>query len=131
MLAGFSSFFFTETKGIVTGVSKFESQGAAYTAQRGGAITYGGGKHSILNVSYNYNLNQKSFDSSFIAFWFLNSPKETYLVGQEVRVYYAAVYPKVAVLKKGPDVFLMLILVIISIIYYFIKPMVTIKRSDV
>ena len=121
VLAGFMTFFFTETKGVVTAVSKIESQGAAYTAQRGGANTYSGGKHSILNVSYKYNINHKNIDSSLIAFWFLNSSKETYWVGQEVRVFYAGIYPKVAVLKKGPDIFLVFILVLLSIIFHFIK----------
>jgi len=55
-----------------------------------------------LNVHYEYFVNQKKFKSSVIAFWFINSPKETYWENKNF-------YPKIAVLKRGPDIFLLLI----------------------
>lgn len=89
--------------------SKFEVSGAAYTAKGGGAGTFDGGKKTILNVHYEYFVNQKKFKSSVIAFWFINSPKETYWENKKVKVFYAGFYPKIAVLKRGPDIFLLLI----------------------
>ena len=131
VLAGLMTFFFVETEGVVSKATKSKVQGAAYTAQRGSVGSYDGGKKTILNVNYDYSVDQKTFNGSFIAFWLIDSPKETYWANQKVKVFYAGFYPKIAVLKKGPDVFLLLILIVITIIYFFIKSTFIIKEEDV
>jgi len=68
---------------------------------------------------------------ALLTFWFINSPKETYWENKKVKVFYAGFYPKIAVLKRGPDIFLLLILVTISMIYFFIKSIIMVKYKDI
>ena len=118
--------FFVETEGVVSKATKSKVQGAAYTAQRGSVGSYDGGKKTILNVNYDYSVDQKTFNGSFIAFWLIDSPKETYWEGQKVKVFYAKFYPKMAVLEKGPDILLFIVLILIFAVYLFIRSTFTV-----
>lgn len=115
VLAGLSTFFFKESSGEVLEASRSEVQGAAYTVSGAGAGRYDGGKRTILNVRYTYKVDDQTLTNSQVAFWLIDKPKEIYWVGKKVSVFYFSLYPKIAVLKTGPDKWLLVLILAVFI----------------
>ena len=110
ILAGASTYLFAETNGVVFKATKSKVSKPGYTSGSG-SRGYDGGKKTILTVSYTYLVDNKRYKSSLVNLWFISSSKDTHWEGQKLRVFYVPFYPKIAVLKKGPDVLLFILMV--------------------
>ena len=118
LLAGISTFAFTETQGTIMSASKSEVQGAAYPNRYGATE---GDKQTVLKIQYGYYVGNKNFENSVVAFWFTESPSETYSSGKNVQVFYLSFYPKIAVLKRGPDKWLLISVIVAFFGWLFMK----------
>lgn len=123
LLVGTTTFFFKKTQGEILSVSTFETRGTPYPAKKGGAKVFDGGKKKGVNVQYQYVAKEQVLSNSIVAFWLIQSPDETFWEGQKINVFYAPYYPKVAVLKRGPDIWLLLLVILILIIWISLKSM--------
>ena len=105
LFAGTASLSFKSVEGTITSSGEFKIPEAG-----------GNGRYSIRqeegvvrSIHYDYIVAETNFTGNVEAFWLLSSNDELYKSGQRVNVYYFPLVPKISVLRKGPDLLLLLI----------------------
>ena len=129
LIVGKTSLFFYETTGTISKSSIAKISAPSYESRYGPG--YSGGEKTLLNVRYEYFVDGKKIKGLRIAFWFTSSPKENYWPGKEISVFYFPLYPKLAVLKKGPDILLLVAVIFAILGWLFIRSLLKERGIDV
>ncbi len=108
--AGASTFLYTEVDAKIESISNFQTRQNGYGGTNRNHLLFNGSSMSWSKIRYSYEVNGKRHSSSFSGFKLpiaLN-----YKAGQRVKAWFAPGIPELAVISRGPSLFVLLFVIL-------------------